>query len=75
MFFKLQFLQLFLIHLITVVVFDVFFLCRRKKKSAFIRLSQSQNNCINSKPYLDVWRSGWELRTQLGLCKSIALTI
>jgi hypothetical protein len=45
-----------------------------EKALAFIHLPQSQNNCIDYKPCLAVWRSGWELRTQFGLSISIALT-
>jgi hypothetical protein len=45
------------------------------KKSAFILLPQSQNNCIVCEPCLAVYRSGWELRTQLGHSISFALTV
>ncbi len=48
---------------------------RKFKTSAFILLPQSKNNCIDCKPCLAVWRSGWELRTQLGPSISIVLTV
>ncbi len=48
---------------------DQFFLCvivlLKKNKSAVCRLPQSKKYCIVCKPYLAVWRPGWELRTQL----------
>jgi hypothetical protein len=46
-----------------------------KKKNMLLHLPQSQNKCMVCKPCLAVWRSGWELRTQLGPSIGIMLTV
>ncbi len=74
--FTLAFRSLNKVYFLHLLILKINQLDRWKcRKSAFIHLPQSQNNCIDCKTCFAVWGSGWELRTQLGLSKSIKMTI